>query len=261
MKLKVKIAVVLFSVAAVAAILFLGVFGVIKNNKTDFYKSQPLMLPDGFTVTAHTGCMDTKENSLEAIEKGVEFGADTVEFDLYFTADGTPVLSHDKPRGGEVTLDEAFKKVSEYENLTVNVDIKVCDALEKVAPLAEKYGILDRIFYTGVVVDFVQDVKSKSPQVKYFLNTDIKSENKHTEEYLQSLVELVKSNGAVGININKDNASKELVDYFHVNGLLVSIWTVSNEKDMHKILYFAPDNITTRNPELLNRIISEGETK
>lgn len=245
-------------IIAVAVFVLLSVK---RKNKTEFYKNKPLRLPEGFTLTAHTGCMGTKNNSLEAIEKGVECGADTVEFDLYFTADGTPVLSHDKPRGGEVTLDEAFKKVSEYEKLTVNVDVKTCAYLEKVVPLAQKHGILDRIFYTGVFASWVNDVRTKSPQVKYLLNTDVKSENKHTKEYLQSLVDLVKSNGAIGINMNKNNASKKLVDYFHANNLLVSVWTVSEEKDMHRILYFAPDNITTRNPELLNKIINEGEKK
>jgi glycerophosphoryl diester phosphodiesterase len=65
----------------------------------------------------------------------------------------------------------------------------------------------------------------------------------------------VKDNGAIGINFNKDSATKELVDTFHNNGLLVSIWTVNEEKDMHKILYFAPDNITTRNPDVLKEIL------
>ena len=77
------------------------------------------ILSKGFTYTAHTGCIKTADNSLAAIEEGAKYGADIVEFDLNFLSDGTPVLSHDKPKGKEVTLDEAFKKISEYKNLKV----------------------------------------------------------------------------------------------------------------------------------------------
>ena len=49
------------------------------------------------TVTAHSGCMGLADNSLEAMEAGIEAGAQIVEFDLNYTSDGAPVLSHDSP--------------------------------------------------------------------------------------------------------------------------------------------------------------------
>ena len=61
---------------------------------------------------------------------GAKHGADIVEFDVYFTKNDEPVLSHDKPKGNEVTLDEALKKVSEYENLKANIDFKSYGSLE-----------------------------------------------------------------------------------------------------------------------------------
>ena len=102
------------AVFVVIIIMISGLIGgmIFMNNKkeTEFYKSQPLSLPQGFTYTAHTGCCGTEDNSLEAIKVGIEHGADIVEFDLNFLSDGTPVLAHDKPKGNEITLDEAFKK-------------------------------------------------------------------------------------------------------------------------------------------------------
>ena len=59
------------------------------------------------------------------------------------------------------------------------------------------------------------------------------------------------------INFNYKNASKELVDIFHENDLLVSIWTVDSEYNMYKILSFGPDNITTRHPDKLSAIVSQ----
>ena len=209
-------------------------------------------LPKDFTITAHTGCMGTVQNSLESIKAGARNGASVVEFDLRFTNDGEPVLSHDEPVGGEVTLDEAFKLISGIENIKVNVDVKTCDALWKVYPSAQKYGIEKRIFYTGVNEEFVEPVRKDSPEVPYYLNMKVNMWRKNSEKYILSLVEKVKSTGAMGINFKYTGASQKLVKIFHENGLLVSIWTVDDEKNMYRILSFAPDNITTRKPgELL----------
>ncbi len=254
MKKKIKIVI---AVTLTVAVLGTGIFFGVRTMKLNEYKNAELKLPQGFTITAHTGCMDTEDNSLESIKKGIENGATVVEFDLFFTKDGEPVLAHDEPVGGEVTLDEAFKFVSQYDDVLINVDVKTCDALHKVYPLAEKYGIENRIFYTGINEEDVEIVKKDSPQVKYYLNMDVKKGKADDRDYILSLVEKVKNAGAIGINFNFKSATKELVKIFHENGLFVSIWTVNDEYNMYKILSFEPDNITTRNPDKLSKIVAE----
>ena len=91
---------------------------LLRIKRTQRYMSSA-NIPDGFTYTAHTGCCNTKPNTLECIDVGVKYGAQIVEFDLRFDENKEPVLSHDEPVGGEVTLDEAFAKISEIENRTV----------------------------------------------------------------------------------------------------------------------------------------------
>lgn len=219
-----------------------------------FFSKPDFSLPDGFTVTAHTGCCKTPDNSLESIETAVKYGADTVEFDLQFTSDGEPVLSHDAPKGNNVTLDEAFKKISTYKNITVNVDVKTTTNLGKVKELADKHGITPRVFFTGIFEDNVEAVKRDCPEIPYFLNVSV---NKlQSREYLLSLVKKVRDCGAVGINFNKKSATKELVETFRENGLLVSIWTAKTKGDIYRILALSPDNITTRRPDLAKKILN-----
>ncbi len=220
-------------------------------------KMKHTKLPKNFTITAHTGCMNTAQNSLESIKTGAQNGASVVEFDLQFTSGGEPVLSHEKPVGGEVTLDKAFEFISKMPNVKVNVDIKACDALYKVYPMAQKYGIEKNFFYTGINENFVEPVKKDSPEVPYYLNFKVKRWKKYNEKYILSIVEKVKNAGAVGINFKYTGASEKLVKIFHKNGLLVSIWTVDNTKNMYKILSFAPDNITTRHPDELSKIVEK----
>lgn len=250
---------IFFIIIAATAVALLITGGILLFRKVSgkSLKNATLILPDVFTYTAHTGCVGTKDNSLQAIEAGAKHGADIIEFDLNFLPDGTPVLSHDKPKGKEITLEDAFKKVCEYESLLVNIDIKSVVNLKAVYPLAEKYGLTDRIFYTGVNANFLEAVKNDSPRVSYYLNCNVAKPSKQTDEYLKKIVKEVKESGAIGINFNKANATKKLVEAFRENGLLVSIWTVNKEKDMYKIILLSPDNITTRNPDILQKLLNK----
>lgn len=238
------------------AVFFTGGFFFGKHRKFLAYKADTTPLPPGFTYTAHTGCVDTADNSLESIEKGAENGAKIVEFDLNFAADKTPVLCHNDPKGGEITLEEAFKKLSEYETLGANIDVKNTLNLAEVQTLAEKYNLLDRIFYTGITLEDVETVRHDSPKICYFLNVDIEKFANKDADYIASLVRTVSDSGAIGINFSKKYATKEIVDAFHDAGLLVSIWTADSDYDIYRILSLSPDNITTRRPDKLRQIVS-----
>ncbi|MBE6802457.1 MAG: glycerophosphodiester phosphodiesterase [Ruminococcaceae bacterium] len=207
-----------------------------------------------FTYTTHTGCKGTKENSLESIDVGVQYGAQIVEIDVQYY-NGVPVLSHNEPKGDEVTLEEGFLKIKEYDDLKVNVDIKSVENIGAVKEIAEKTNVMDRIFFTGITDEFVSAVKEKCPDIEYYLNVSVLPPRKQTDEYLNSLVEKVKNSGAVGINFNKKSATKKLVKVFRNNGLLVSIWTVNGYFKIRKILSYGPDNITTRRPDKMKKAL------
>ena len=216
-------------------------------------------LPKSFTVTAHTGCEGTKDNSLEAISKGAEAGADIVEFDLRFDSEGKGILSHDEDGKNPVALEEALKLISSYEGLKVNVDCKTTDNLKEVYRLGEELGITDRLFYTGIEVKDVDAARSQTPQIPYFLNYKVKRLKKNNGKYISSLVSLVKEKGALGLNIKYNQCSRKLVEMFRKEGLQVSVWTANNTRVMLKCLSLAPDNITTRYPSELKKLISESK--
>ena len=93
--------------------------------------------------------------------------------------------------------------------------------------------------------------------IPYYLNTDISSAQKSDPEALQQLANEVKSLGALGLNISYSLATKLLVDIMHDNGLLVSLWTANTKNVMQVALSLAPDNITTRHPDILLEIIAK----
>lgn len=219
-------------------------------------RNKPVVIPENFTITAHTGCEGTADNSLEAIQKGYESGADIVEFDVNFTADGEPVLAHDNAENDSVKLKDAFELVAKCEGLRVNVDCKATDNLRAIAETAQACGILDRIFYTGIEEKDVEAVRMQTPDIVYYLNADIIKSKKNDEDYIRSLVKLTKDSGAAGLNINFGGVSKKMTDIFREEGLEVSVWTVNKQFDMHKVLALGCDNITTRQPNKLKEIIN-----
>ena len=212
-------------------------------------------LSGSVTITAHSGCLDLADNSIEAMEAGIDAGAQIVEFDLNYTADGTPVLSHDTPNeeGNCVTLEEAFAFLAEHPGVFANVDVKSTTWLEKVPVLAEQAGVLERIFFTGVIEDYVEAVKEKCPGIPYYLNAGISE-----DEDLAALARKTADLGAVGLNINWNDASPELIRIFHKNGLPVSVWTVNEGKNVIKMAVYGADNITTRRPDIAAGIIRQG---
>ena len=222
-----------------------------------YVKNKDVELPKNFTVTAHTGCEGTKDNSLEAIEQGYLSGAEIVEFDVHFNSNGEPVLAHDYAADNSVKLKDAFKLVAKFEDLRVNVDCKTTDNLKAIFDIAQECGISDRIFYTGIEVDDVEAVKAQTPQVKYYLNVSVDKLKKYDDEYIRSLADLVLDCGAVGLNIHYSEASKKMIDIFHQSDLEVSLWTVNKEFDMCRVLHLGCDNITTRQPLMLKAIIDD----
>ncbi|MBQ8028030.1 MAG: glycerophosphodiester phosphodiesterase [Clostridia bacterium] len=246
---------IILSVSLTVAVLAAAIGVYSHKTAIEKYKNE-ISLPNNFTLTAHTGCMNTKENSLDSIAEGAKF-CEIVEFDLHFNKNLTAVLAHDEPSGNEVTLDEAFSFVSEIKDISVNVDIKSTANLSEIEKTADKYSLENRFFLTGVNEAFLGEVKKECSDVKYYLNVEVDKAKRKDKEYLLSLVEKVKEAGAIGINFNKKSASKELVEIFHENGLLVSIWTVNSEKEILKIASYGPDNITTRNPEKAGELLKE----
>ena len=205
---------------------------------------------ESFTVTAHSGCLGTAPNSVESMEAGMAAGAQIVEFDLRYAADGTPVLSHDAPKGECVTLKDAFALLQKYPQIRANVDVKDTAHLECIPPLAAEYGVTEQIFFTGIREEDVSAVREKCPGIPYYLNTDVRL---FTD--LRALAEKTKTLGAIGVNLNERGASGRLVRVCHARGLLVSVWTVDRPRKARRVLAMHPDNITTRRPDMLCTMI------
>ncbi|MBQ2848643.1 MAG: glycerophosphodiester phosphodiesterase [Clostridia bacterium] len=224
-----------------------------KLNKNSF--ASEYCFPLGFTVTYHAGAMHTKANSISSVKAAIEANAQIVEFDVSFRPDGTPVIIHNaEPSNSQgVFLEKALEVVAGHPECKINLDIKSMKNLAAVDELVKRHGLFERVFYTGVFEDWVDMVKKHS-EIPYYLNHKITPEEAFDRDCAQAVADRAKQLGAIGINSHFEHASKLFSDVMHKNGLLVSLWTVNNPKDMPRVLAVCPDNITTKRPQLLRRI-------
>lgn len=245
------------AVSAAITLLAAGIstVSVFALNKIDRIKRGVRLMPSGFTITAHAGANNTEPNTAASLAAAFNSNADTVEVDLNFTSDGTPVLSHDEPKDECFSLREAFAFAAKHTDKTLNIDIKTVGKLEKLPSLADEYGITDNVFFTGVELKDIASVREKAPNIPYWLNFKPDRSRLDNEEYILSLVETVKSVGAVGLNIKYVYASETMIRIFHDNGLLISLWTANTLPQLLRTMSLSPDNITTKRPDLLAGLI------
>lgn len=212
-------------------------------------------------VTAHTGCMGTKDNSVESFLAGVSSGVDIIEVDVRFTKQGVPVLSHDAfPDGTEdslVKLSTIFELLSEHKDVMVNLDMKEKHELSVVGSMIHEAGLAARVFYTGIEPEWLDTVRRDSPGIRYLVNGEPDSAKITDPDYLSALVSAVINSGAMGINLHHRFITPEVVDAFHSAGSKVFIWTVDDEAGMKRMIELGVDSITTRNVDMLINILTE----
>ena len=127
--------------------------------------------------------------------------------------------------------------------------------MPEVLNLIKFYNLNDRVFFTGVNETFVEPVRKGCPGIPYYLNYQPNIDKINDKNYLEKLVKKVKDVGAIGINMRHYYLSKKLIKIFHEEGLLVSVWTIDKEYYIQRGIYYGPDNITTRRPSKLLKLI------
>jgi len=249
------------SAAVVAGLVFAG--NTLSNTrKIKAYQKEALTLPEGFTVTAHAGALGTKDNTYESLKTCLDFigGEGCIETDVRFNSEGTPLLWHNTPKESDkpLLLSEFFTLLKGYP-AHVNLDLKEYSNLPEVRRLAEEYGVLPQLFFTGVQTDHAELVRKNAGGIPYYINEGFGSDNRENLEdrdYLQTVANNVKRFGGIGLNIHYNDATQALVEVMHENGLLVSVWTVNKQTEMCRMLSYGVDNITTRKPDVLRELIN-----
>lgn len=197
------------------------------------------------------------ENSMEAIEQAVLFGADGVEFDIHHTKDGVPILSHDptlekvvlhnpkcpferdisklyfseiescRLRNGEKipTLEEVLNYLA-AEDVMIFVDLK--DSPNgHFFELFERYHNLSHIRFIAFEQNYLRLIQSRLPTAKTLLLSHIIPRGRQFD----------------GANVNY--RSRHYLNGFRRRGQETGVWTVNSHERLRIVLNMEIDFITT----------------
>lgn len=234
------------------------IVGVADYAVTKSYDERKLSFVENFTITAHTGAYDTPMNSLESVQMAIDNKAQIIELDVRQRLDGTVVMSHDLvvTNSDGVPLKDALELIKDAPDMKINFDIKETKVLNNLYELVVEYNLLDRSFLTGIEQINVKAVKaSDCASMDYYLNYKPSKIKIFSDDYRQKIISLLEETGAVGINCNYKYAGSQLSNLLHKKGYKLSVWTIDKEKTAKKMLVIKPDNITTRDPDMIKSVI------
>ena len=229
-------------------------------------------------ITAHSGCENTPRDSMDAIERALEFGADIIEMDVRKAPDGVLRISHNLLTAEEYeakpTLEEVFRRIADT-NLRINCDLKEQSTLYDVLEMSERMGFgRARLIISGCTSpeQLARDPEIVKRAVVYlnmeeimkflylaecltgcdseFVNLmnrpwSMMGPAPTPERWLGHIVRCCKMLGVQGLNLPKDRLPQELIDLCHEAQLPFSVWTVNEPEIMEKCLRAGAENITT----------------
>ena len=128
-------------------------------------------------VTAHSGCEGTGIDTMDSIEKALEFGADAIEIDIRMDPFGDLRISHDP-----LSIEDYFRKnpledvfrMIKPTSLLINFDIKEQEALYKTLDAALDFGFpTERLIFTGCTdPDLLIGNAGITGKANFFLNLE-----------------------------------------------------------------------------------------
>lgn len=226
-------------------------------------------------VVAHRGyhrADGSAENSIRALVKADSIKADFCEFDVWLSADDVLYVNHNSDINGTVIetsvsseIDKCFLKNGEriprleafldtaaVLNIGLVLEVKPHKNVERenvavplIIDLIKKKGLDDRTTYITFSENACKLLVDMSGRPVYYL-TGVSPEK---------ITEL----GATGpdFNIGHFRKNPDWIEIFHSRGKPVNIWTVDSEEDILYCIENGADFITTNEPELTQKLISE----
>lgn len=236
--------------------------------------------PRPVEIIAHRGAAGARpENTLAAVEKAIEDGADWVEIDVQEIADGTVIVAHDsdfmKQAGVALKVWEALPE--DLARIDIGSWFDPAYADERPATLRQ-------------VLDLARDRGRLIIELKYYGHDD------RLEERVATLVEKAGMEGdvmimslkragaekiralrpdwpvgilaarAIGdlsaldadfLAVNTGQVSTALIRRAHAAGKKIHVWTVDDPRAMSRMISMGVDGLITNEPALARRVLSD----
>jgi glycerophosphoryl diester phosphodiesterase len=233
-------------------------------------------------VTAHRGhARAAPENTLSAMRKAIESGADYAEMDVQLTSDGKIVLLHDRDfkrvAGDSRRVDEL--PYDEVRQLDVGRWFDPAFTGERVPTLAEVINLCRGMIRLNIelkffgpdrglaqaVADFIHEQDFESDCLITSLSYEALQGAKRYNPRLRTGLIVAHALGDISrldvdaLSVRTDFLSDYVVRAAHRLGREVHVWTVNDARQMTQVMKRGVDNIITSDPDLAIQVRSKWE--
>jgi len=235
------------------------------------------MKQDHFLVISHKGAGEyAPENTLKAIQKAIDLGAEFVEFDIHKTKDNKIVLIHDadtyKTTGKHgiiknMTLSE-IKKLDAGEGekiptlqevitvaknkINLQIEIKAEGLINNLVQLLHQENLIESSIISSFSLSELIKLRKKEPKLRIGYLLPEKMQN---VRFIKRNILKATKNHFYAIHPHFSIVSKEIVEYSQNNNLTVNVWTVNDEKTMKKLINLGVNGIITDEIEVLKNCL------
>lgn len=226
--------------------------------------------PEPPIAFAHRGASGhAQENTLAAFELAVELGATGIESDTWLSADGIPVLVHDRTirRPGQ-RIDVTRRTAAElatygvpsladlYATIgpghEVSLDIQHPQVAQPAVDVAVAHGAAARLWACSPSLDVLRTVRARSEDVRVVCSTRPRRVPGGLRSLVPELVEL----GVDVLNLHWRDWTPALVDLVHEAGLLAFGWDAQAGETIRRLLGLGVDGIYSDWPDRLVEAIA-----
>ncbi len=231
-------------------------------------------------VTAHRGhARVAPENTLSAIRKAIDGGADYAEVDVHQTADGVIVLLHDRDLKRVAGVSRRLDELSydEVRKLDVGSWFDPAFAGERVPTLAEVHDLCRGQVRLNIEMKFFGPDRRLAPEVARLVGErDFESDCLVTAFDYDALQEARRHNPRLRIgltvahalgnvsrlevdalSVRADHLSDDLLRAAQRHGREVHVWTVNDARQMTELMKRGVDNVITGDLDLAIRARDE----
>lgn len=236
---------------------------------------------DRVAITAHRGSSWTApENTLAAIGRALDEGADYIEFDVRLSGDGAVVVSHDNSLRRLTGLDQSLRQMTLEEIRQVDVGSWFGDAYakERIPTFEEVLAITqDRAgLYIelkpgpGDAEELVAAVLERLPQARRdqaiiasLSPAVIREVRRQAPELRTTLFAQFVLRGGLdleaidALGLRHTRVTGDAVEAAHHYGYQLHAWTVNGRSQMSRLIDLGVDNIITDRPALLAEVLAE----
>ncbi len=227
---------------------------------SEFFSKKP------FAVVAHRGASGYEpENTIKAIEKAIDMGADAVEVDVRLSKDSVPVVIHDetlnRTTNGSGRVDsytseqlknfdagkgERIPLLSEVLDVVrgrvcLLLELKEVRASKCALRIVESKDMLNQVMFISFYEDALKAVAESNPSTYRGL---IYSKS-------GDFILTAKSINCVAVMPHYKLVSLKTVEFAHRLELKVNVWTVDDLKTARELAGIGVDSITTNKPDLI----------